>query len=187
MLGNVAWARSVVRVGAGIAALRVVASYLAQKSLCKGCALRPVQSSVSTCLAPIRHLKASERVRTRTNSQEGFLVTRARPLAAAPSLRGPLLCVVRARGPPDHFFGSRAMGMQKNCKKERCVQARGAKYWGLDLRCITSLKCGFSRSSSITHVLHMNSLPSTVNVEKSVPEFLKSCEISPCKMQWKTR
>jgi hypothetical protein len=28
-----------------------VASYLAQKSLCKGCALRPVQSSVSTCLA----------------------------------------------------------------------------------------------------------------------------------------
>jgi len=26
-------------------------------------------------------------------------------------------CAVRARGPPDHFFGSREMGLQKKFKK----------------------------------------------------------------------
>ena len=181
--GETLLGRSVVRLGAGIAAVRGRGELFRAKKPVQR--LRSVQASVSTCLPQSRGKAGASGPNKFTGGLRGY----AGPcwVAAAPS-RGSSLTRSRTAvaRTSRHFFGSRAMGMQKNCKKERCVQARGAKYWGLDLRCITSLKCGFSRSSSITHVLHMNSLPSTVNVEKSVPEFLKSCEISPCKMQWKT-
>ena len=116
MLGNTLWARSVVRVGAGIAALRWAWRVISRK--------RAVQkalglSSVSTCLAPIRHRKAKRARPDQNNSPGGSPGYAGRRLAAAPSSRGSCCRarVVRARGPPDHFFGSRAMGRQKKCKK----------------------------------------------------------------------
>ena len=109
--------------------------------------LRSVQASVSTFLAPIQASqgKASgirtkaihRRVAWLCGSGAGW---RRRRLDARDR-------IVRARGPPDHFFGSRAMGIQKKCKKEGCVQARGAKYLGLDLLYTPSRQRGFSRVS----------------------------------------